>query len=48
MGIPKTERRSRTDRIVPRHGVMPTWEGRLDAVALKMVAAYVHALGGGK
>lgn len=32
----------------PRHGVMPTWEGRLDAVALKMVAAYVHALGGGK
>ena len=32
----------------PRHGVMPAWEGRLDPVALKMVAAYVHALGGGK
>ena len=32
----------------PRHGVMPAWEGRLDAVSLKMVAAYVHALGGGK
>jgi len=32
----------------PRHGVMPAWEGRLDAVSLKMVAAYVYALGGGK
>ncbi|MEK7246591.1 MAG: cytochrome-c oxidase, cbb3-type subunit III [Pseudomonadota bacterium] len=32
----------------PRHGVMPAWDGRLDAVALKMVAAYIHALGGGK
>ena len=32
----------------PRHGVMPAWEGRLDPVALKMVAAYIHALGGGK
>lgn len=32
----------------PRHGVMPAWESRLDAVSLKMVAAYVHALGGGK
>lgn len=32
----------------PRHGVMPAWEGRLDAVALKMVSAYIHALGGGK
>ncbi|MCC7017508.1 MAG: cytochrome-c oxidase, cbb3-type subunit III [Rhodospirillales bacterium] len=32
----------------PRHGVMPAWDGRLDPVALKMVAAYIHALGGGK
>jgi cytochrome c oxidase cbb3-type subunit III len=32
----------------PRHGIMPAWEGRLDPVALKMVAAYVYALGGGK
>jgi cytochrome c oxidase cbb3-type subunit 3 len=32
----------------PRHGIMPAWDGRLDPVALKMVAAYVHALGGGK
>ena len=32
----------------PRHGVMPAWEGRLDPVALKMVAAYIHTLGGGK
>ena len=32
----------------PRHGVMPAWEGRLDPVALKMIAAYIYALGGGK
>jgi cytochrome c oxidase cbb3-type subunit 3 len=32
----------------PRHGVMPAWDGRLDPVALKMIAAYIHALGGGK
>jgi cytochrome c oxidase cbb3-type subunit 3 len=32
----------------PRHGVMPTWEGKLDDASLKMVTVYVHALGGGK
>jgi cytochrome c oxidase cbb3-type subunit III len=32
----------------PRHGVMPTWEGRLDDASLKMVTIYVHALGGGQ
>lgn len=32
----------------PRHGVMPAWEGRLDEVTLKMLAAYVHSLGGGE
>lgn len=33
---------------VPRHGVMPAWEGRLDPVTIKMLAAYVHSLGGGE
>lgn len=32
----------------PRHGVMPTWGGRLDEAAIKQVAVYVHSLGGGK
>jgi cytochrome c oxidase cbb3-type subunit 3 len=32
----------------PRHGVMPAWEGRLDPVTIKMLAAYVHSLGGGE
>ncbi|MCB2099335.1 MAG: cytochrome-c oxidase, cbb3-type subunit III [Rhodobacterales bacterium] len=32
----------------PRHGVMPTWEGRLDDVSIKQVTVYVHALGGGQ
>lgn len=32
----------------PRHGVMPTWEGRLDDVSIKQVAIYVHSLGGGE
>ncbi|MTD92749.1 cytochrome-c oxidase, cbb3-type subunit III [Hyphomicrobium sp. xq] len=31
-----------------RGGVMPYWSGRLDPVTLKMLAAYVHSLGGGK
>jgi len=31
-----------------RGGVMPYWTGRLDAVTIKMLAAYVHSLGGGK
>jgi cytochrome c oxidase cbb3-type subunit 3 len=32
----------------PSHGVMPTWEGRLDDVSIKQVAIYVHSLGGGE
>ncbi len=31
-----------------RGGVMPYWTGRLDPVTIKMLTAYVHALGGGK
>ncbi len=31
----------------PQHGVMPAWEGRLDPVTIKMLAIYVHNLGGG-
>ena len=31
-----------------RSGVMPHWEGRLDPVTIKMLAVYVHSLGGGK
>jgi len=32
----------------PRHGAMPAWGGRLDPVTIKMLAAYVHSLGGGE
>jgi cytochrome c oxidase cbb3-type subunit 3 len=32
----------------PRNGVMPAWEGRLDPVTIKMLAAYVHSRGGGE
>jgi cytochrome c oxidase cbb3-type subunit III len=31
-----------------RGGIMPAWTDRLDAVSIKMLALYVHALGGGK
>jgi len=31
-----------------RGGMMPLWEGRLDAVTLKALSVYVHSLGGGK
>ena len=31
-----------------RGGVMPAWEGRLDAATIKALAVYVHSLGGGK
>ena len=27
---------------------MPAWNGRLDAVTIRMLAAYVHSLGGGE
>jgi cytochrome c oxidase cbb3-type subunit 3 len=32
----------------PQHGGMPAWGGRLDPVTIKMLAAYVHSLGGGE
>lgn len=31
-----------------RNGSMPAWSGRLDEATLKMLAIYVHALGGGR
>ncbi len=31
-----------------RKGVMPAWDGRLDAATIKSLAVYVHSLGGGK
>ncbi|MBR0552027.1 cytochrome-c oxidase, cbb3-type subunit III [Stakelama marina] len=31
-----------------RYGIMPAWHGRLDPVTIKMLAAYVHSLGGGE
>lgn len=31
-----------------RFGVMPSWGNRLDAVTVKMLATYVHSLGGGE
>jgi cytochrome c oxidase cbb3-type subunit 3 len=31
-----------------RNGVMPAWGERLDPVTIKMLAAYVHSLGGGE
>ena len=32
----------------PRHGVMPAWVGRLEPETIKILATYVHALGGGQ
>ena len=32
----------------PVMGVMPNWNGRLDAATIKSVAIYVHSLGGGE
>lgn len=32
----------------PRLGVMPQWQGRLDDSTIKMLAVYVHSLGGGQ
>lgn len=34
--------------LAPRLGVMPNWGTRLDPVTIKMLAAYVHSLGGGE
>ena len=33
---------------LPRQGVMPSWNARLDAATIKSVAIYVHSLGGGE
>ena len=32
----------------PRLGAMPAWQGRLDDATIKMLAVYVHSLGGGE
>lgn len=32
----------------PKHGVMPAWGGRLNEETIKMLAIYVHSLGGGQ
>jgi cytochrome c oxidase cbb3-type subunit 3 len=32
----------------PRQGVMPAWQGRLTDTQIKMLAVYVHSLGGGQ
>ena len=32
----------------PQHGKMPAWTGRLEPETIKMLAVYVHALGGGQ
>lgn len=32
----------------PRQGVMPAWSGRFDDATIKMLAVYVHSLGGGQ
>lgn len=32
----------------PQNGVMPGWAGRLDDATIKMLALYVHSLGGGR
>ncbi len=43
------DRDSLTHTIVnSRNGVMPAWGGRLDQVTIKMLAAFVHSLGGGE
>jgi cytochrome c oxidase cbb3-type subunit 3 len=33
---------------VPKHGVMPAWQGRLGDVSVKELTIYVHSLGGGE
>lgn len=44
-GDPETLRTTITNA---RSGVMPRWGGRLDPVTIRMLAAYVHSLGGGE
>ncbi|GAA0280808.1 cytochrome-c oxidase, cbb3-type subunit III [Alteraurantiacibacter aestuarii] len=38
----------RAQIFAPRHGVMPAWGERLDPATIRMLAAYVHSLGGGE
>ena len=33
---------------VAHQGVMPAWGGKLDPATIKMLAVYVHSLGGGE
>jgi len=43
------DRASLTDTITnSRYGVMPRWGQRLDSATIRMLAAYVHSLGGGE
>lgn len=43
------DRTAITESVVnSRYGVMPAWDSRLDPVTVKMLATYVHALGGGE
>ena len=43
------DRASLTETVTnARYGVMPAWGQRLDPVTVKMLAAYVHSLGGGE
>lgn len=43
------DRRTLTETVTnARYGVMPAWGQRLDPVTVKMLAAYVHSLGGGE
>jgi len=43
------DRKSLTQTLTnARYGVMPSWGNRLDPVTVKMLATYVHSLGGGE
>ena len=43
------DRASLVNTVTNAHaGVMPAWTGRLDPVTIKMLAVYVHSLGGGE
>ncbi|CAA7612959.1 cytochrome-c oxidase, cbb3-type subunit III [Magnetospirillum sp. SS-4] len=49
----KTAKASAKDMVAaqvnaPKHGSMPAWADRLDPTTIKMLAVYVHNLGGGK
>jgi len=43
------DRDTLTDTVTnARYGIMPAWGSRLDPVTIKMLASYVHSLGGGE